>query len=80
MKLIGLSKFIYINLIAKCGQTPNAYTHTHTHTIIQYNSTLHNATLHTNFLLQDRKSQAVKTQSDLLMMGVKTPETCLRDY
>jgi len=39
-------------------KTPNAYTHTHTHThktIIQYNSALHNATLHTNFLLQDRK-------------------------
>jgi len=27
-------------------------------------------------LQQDRKSQAVKTQSDLLTMGVKTPETC----
>ena len=25
---------------------------------------------------QDRKPQAVKTQSDLLTMGVKTPETC----
>jgi len=25
---------------------------------------------------QDRKGQAVKTQSDLLTMGVKTPETC----
>ena len=29
-----------------------------------------------NFLLQDRKPQAVKTQSDFLTMGVKTPETC----
>ena len=25
---------------------------------------------------QDRKRQAVKKQSDLLTMGVKTPETC----
>ena len=25
---------------------------------------------------QDRKPQAVKMQSDLLTMGVKTPETC----
>jgi hypothetical protein len=27
-------------------------------------------------LQQDRKPQAVKTQSDLLTMGLKTPETC----
>ena len=27
-------------------------------------------------LQQDRKPQAVKTQSDLLTMGVKKPETC----
>jgi len=27
-------------------------------------------------LQQDKKPQAVKTQCDLLRMGVKTPETC----
>jgi len=29
-----------------------------------------------DFLLQDRKPQAVKTQSDLLTTGVKMPEIC----
>jgi len=33
-------------------KTLNTYTHL---SIIQYNSTLHNTTLHTDFLLQDRK-------------------------
>jgi len=33
-------------------------------------------TLYIDFLLQGRKRYAVKTQSDLLTMGVKMPETC----
>ena len=47
---------VYAFSVFVVRKTLNAYTHTHTHTtIIQYDSALHNATLYTDFLLQDRK-------------------------